>query len=233
MTEMKVVRIERLELAFSPRPWAFAAQRRAEINAYFARLRRDRPALWNGRVLLLHRHRIDGPVFEGAFLETDFASFIAWRDWGFPDAAVTNCFAMGALRGSDGAYLLGCMAPHTAGAGRIYFPSGTPDPDDVAGGSVDLGGSVLREIAEETGLTSADLVAEAGWYSVLCGPRIAQMKILQAHEPAEALRTRIRAHLRSEPEPELSDVMIVRTPADLDPRIQPFVSAFLMHVWSR
>jgi hypothetical protein len=227
-----VIRVTRMDLAYAPQPWPFAAERRGEIDAHFAELQRTKP-LWNGRVLLLHRHRIDDGVFTGAFLETDFASFLAWRDWGFPEQGVINCFAMAALRGSDGAFLLGVMGAHTAGAGKVYFPSGTPDPDDVVGATVDLAGSVTCELAEETGLTPADVVADAGWYSVLCGPRIAQMKILRAREPAAALRARIRAYLAREQEPELSDMVIVRGPADLDPRMPLFVTAFLSHVWER
>src|SRR5438105_2692741 len=93
--------------------WPFADKRRPEIDAHFAKLQREKPALWNGRVLLLHRYDIDRHVFGGAFLETDFASFVAWRDWGFPDAGVTNCFSMCALRASDGAYVLGVIGAHT------------------------------------------------------------------------------------------------------------------------
>jgi len=228
----RIVRIDRLDLAFAPQRWDFAHARRAEIDAYFAKRQREKPALWNGRVLLLHRYHIINSVFAGAFLETDFASFVAWRDWGFPQEGVTNCFSMAALRASDGAYLLGAMGTHTAGAGKVYFPAGTPDPDDVADGAVDLAGSVVRELAEETGLTLADVTVEPGWYTVLSGPRVAHMKIVQAHQPADKLRARIRAHLEREPEPELCDVVIVRTAADFDHRMPPFVTAFLEHVWS-
>lgn len=72
---LSVVHLDRLQLAFAPKPWAFATERRAEIDVWFAALRREKPALWNGRVLLLHDHAVADRVFSGHFLETDFASF--------------------------------------------------------------------------------------------------------------------------------------------------------------
>jgi 8-oxo-dGTP pyrophosphatase MutT (NUDIX family) len=115
----------------------------------------------------------------------------------------------------------------------VYFPAGTPEPEDIVGDKVDLTAGVMRELTEETGLTSADVTADAGWYSVLNGPRIAHMKVVRAPEPAEELRARIVNHLAGDPEPELSDIMVVREPADLDERVPPFVTAFLLHVWKR
>ena len=63
---------------------------------------------------------------------------------------------MGADPLADGAYILGVMGEHTANPGQIYFPGGTPDPDDIAGDTVDLDGRVLREVAEETGFDIDD-----------------------------------------------------------------------------
>ncbi|MBI4273080.1 MAG: NUDIX hydrolase [Rhizobiales bacterium] len=229
MTEISVTPFDRLALAFAPRPWAFAEARRVEIDAHFSRLKRETPALWNGRVLLMHGYAITGREFEGRYLETDFASFLAWRDWGFPDAEIRNCFALGALLSSDDAFLLGIMAGHTANAGRIYFPGGTPEPADIVDDKVDLESSVFREVAEETGLAAGDLDIESGWHAVLSGPRIAMMKIMRSRDTATALRDRIRNHLASEKTPELSDIRIARGIADLDPRMPDFVTAFLRH----
>jgi 8-oxo-dGTP pyrophosphatase MutT (NUDIX family) len=233
MTEMTIVPVERLELILSPRPWPFADQRRDEIAAHFEALRRANPALWNGRVLMLHRHAIRAPVFHGAYFETDFASMLAWRQWDSPDPCVKNCFAMGALRGSDGGFVLGVMGAHTSNPGRIYFPAGLPDLNDVDGVRVDLARNVVREVGEETGLTPDDFEAEPGWITVLAGPRIAQVKTLHARATAAALRARILAHLAREAQPELAGVRIVRSPADFDPMMPPFVTAFLTHVWSQ
>jgi 8-oxo-dGTP pyrophosphatase MutT (NUDIX family) len=231
---IEMVRIRRLELTFAPQPWPFAAARRDEIVRHFDRLKEVKPAIWNGRVLLLHDSHIEGDVFRGAYFETDYASFVAWRDWGFPDATVRHCFSLGALRASDGGFLLGVMNSHTLNAGKIYFPTGVPDPSDIVGGMVDLAASVRREMAEETGLHADAYEAEEGWYCVLAKPHIAHFKVLRAHDTAVALCARIRAHLAREVEPELADVRIVRGPPDLDLMMMPLtVTTFLTHIWSQ
>jgi 8-oxo-dGTP pyrophosphatase MutT (NUDIX family) len=227
------VETTRLELRFAPKRWDFAQDRRAEIDAYFAKLQRARPALWNGRVLVLHDWKLESGVFRGAYLDTDFASFIAWRDWGFPDTKVRNSFAMAALQSADGAFLLGVMGAHTANAGKVYFPCGTPDPDDIAGDTVDLDGSVRRELMEETGIDASILEVELAWTTVFAGPRIAQIKLLRARATAAELHSRVLAHLSRETEPELSDIRIVRGPDDLDPMMPDFVVAFLRHRWAQ
>ena len=231
MTDARVVRIERLDMAFVPRAWPFAQSRRAEIDAHFARRKAARPRIFNGEALMLYEHAVDGAVFRGSFLKTDYASFISWIDWGHPETGVRDCFALGALRSADGAFLLGVMGPHTANAGHIYFPAGTPDPSDVKGTAVDLTASVWREVEEETGLTAADLDAEPDWVTVFTGSQIAHLKIMQARENAVALRARILEFLARQDPPELSDIYIVRSPADLDPRMRPFVVRFLREQW--
>ncbi len=80
--EPALIRVDRLELTFAPKPWAFAIERRAEIDAYFGALQREKPAIWNGRVLLLHAQVVRDGVFRGDYLETDYASFAAWTRLG-------------------------------------------------------------------------------------------------------------------------------------------------------
>jgi 8-oxo-dGTP pyrophosphatase MutT (NUDIX family) len=223
--------IQHLDLHLVSRAWPFADERRAEIDAYFAGLRQEKPALWNGRVLVLCEHKFDGEALSGSYLEADFASFIAWRDWAFPDRAMRNCFAHAAILSADGAFLLGEMGPHTANAGHRYFPGGTPDPSDVFDGRVELERSLYRELAEETGLTAADVHAEAHWRAVLAEPRIAMMRVLRSPEPAGSLRERILRHIGADPAPELADIHIVRDAGDLDVRVPSFVQSFLFHFW--
>ena len=229
MTDIPIIPLSRLDLHFEPASWPFAEARRAEIDAHFEKLRVAKPDMWNGRVLLMRRGEISDGVLSGAYSEIDFASFIAWRDWGFPDRSVRNCFAMAALRSADGAFLLGVMGAHTATAGHIYFPAGTPDPGDIAGDRVDLERGVIRELTEETGLGLADVVPEAGWSATPFGQRLALMKIVQTRDSAADLRERIRGFLASEQQPELADVHIVRGAGDLRPSMPPYVVAFLSH----
>ena len=166
MTAPAIFPIDRLALSFAPKPWPFAEARRAEIDAYFAELQRQKPAIWNGRVLLLHRQVMSEGVFRGDYLETDYASFAAWRHWGMPKAGVHDCFGAAAVISADGAVLLGVMGAQTANAGWIYFPAGTPDPSDIVGGTVDLERSVARELKEETGLDVSEFAPDPGWTTV-------------------------------------------------------------------
>lgn len=230
--QFSVVAIKRLDLAFAPRPWSFAQERRAEITAHFEMLRRGKPELYNGPVLLMHTCDLAQDVVRGGYLQTDFASFMAWRDWNFPDPEIKNCFALGALRGSDGGYLLGVMGAHTINAGLIYFPGGTPDPSDIIDHKVDLAASVCREVFEETGLALEHFDVEPGWTAVLAGPRIAMIKVMHARETADALRGRILDHIAAEDMPELAGMHIVRGPADLNGLMPPFVLAYFAHIWN-
>ena len=138
-----------------------------------------------------------------------------------------NGFGMGALRGSDGAFVLGEMGQHTSNAGRIYFPSGTPDPDDVKGETLDIAGSVVREVEEETGLTPADYRADSAWDCLSTGVAAAMMRTLHVDAPGATLAARIEANLARQHEPELSAIHVVRQIADLSPAMPGFVTAYI------
>jgi len=228
MTTAPVIdRVTALDLAVQPWSWPFAAERRADIDAHFALKQSEKPQLWNGRVLLARHPVLADGRLSARYFETDFASFLAWRDWGFPDADVFNGFGMGALRSADGAFVLGEMGQHTANAGRIYFPAGTPDLDDIREGTVDIPGSVAREMEEETGLTPADYRAGAHWDCIVSSGSIAMIRLLDVDMPGEALRARIEANLARQPQPELTAIHLVRTISDLTAAMPVFVTAFI------
>jgi 8-oxo-dGTP pyrophosphatase MutT (NUDIX family) len=219
--------VGRLEFDFEPWAWPFATVRRGEIDAHFAAAREARPQLFNGRVLLLRSPRHEGDIFRASYFETDFASFLAWRDWGFPGSGVYNGFGMGALRGNDGIFVLGEMAAHTANAGRVYFPSGTPEPRDVARNRVDMTASVIREVEEETGLKRFDYRTTPRWHCVEVGQLIALMRRLDVVVPAPSVKRRIEGFLKTQKEPELAAVHLVRDRRDFTAAMPPFVTAYI------
>jgi 8-oxo-dGTP pyrophosphatase MutT (NUDIX family) len=227
MTPIAIHRVTTLDLDVEPWSWPFAQARSAEISAHFAGKQREKPQLWNGRLLLARNPVFTGTGFRAGYFETDFASFLAWRDWGFPDRDIFNGFGMGALRCADGAFVLGEMGQHTANAGRVYFPSGTPDLDDINAGTVDMAGSVAREVAEETGLTAADYRADTHWDCVVSGASVAMIRVLNVDSSGEALRARIEANLARQREPELSAIHLVRDVSDLTAAMPRFVTAFI------
>ena len=228
----EIIHLDRIEISTEPWSWEFAAVRRAEINEHFATLKRKRSAIWNGRVLLLKEFLIRDRMVLGSCFETDYASFIAWHNWNCPDPTVYNFFAVAALQAADGAYLVGEMAPYTAGAGRLYLPGGTPDPSAIDDrGVFDPIDHLSRELREETGINIDELDAEPGWILARDRCSVAFIRRLISRQNADDLRRRVINHIRAEQQPELSDVYIVRGPAQLDARMPTFVTTFLQEQW--
>jgi 8-oxo-dGTP pyrophosphatase MutT (NUDIX family) len=225
-------RVSALDLKVESGVWPWAVSRRADIDAHFAMRQREKPGIWNGQVLLARNADFSGERLSSSYFQTDFASFLAWRDWGFPDRDVFNGFGMGALRSADGAFVLGEMGGQTVNAGRIYFPAGTPDPDDIVGDRLDIAGSITREIEEETGLTADDYQAGRHWHCVAVGASVAIMRILTVDMPGEALKARIEANLARQAHPELSAIHLARATSDLSASMPRFVTAFLEHAFA-
>ena len=233
--EPLIARIPRIEARCGPWDWRWASENRQRIDAHWRERTEAKPKMFNGRVLLAHDLTIREGTCRAAYFETNFADFLAWRDFGYPDPHITNGYAMGALRGSDGAFLCGIMGADTANAGRVYFPSGTPDPDDLLpDGTVDLGGSVVRELEEETALVPGEYEAADDWIVVHRWPAAAFFRVISLPEPAEAAAERIRANIARQAEPELAGIRVIRGPDEIDPVTMPqSVQAFFKAAFER
>lgn len=231
----RIFRVAKIETRVVDFDWPFARDSAEAVAAHWAGMVAKNPTLFDGRVLLSNRseHAARDGVLQSDYFETSFSAFMAWRDFGFPDRAIVNGFAMAALRSADGAFLLGEMAAHTANAGKVYFPAGTPDLDDIVGASVDLAGSVARELREETGIELSDEEIDPVWTIVHLGPRVACMRPVRLKASAEEIVAQVADYLARDEHPELAGMRIVRSMADLDGLKTPeFVRAYLAHEFS-
>ncbi len=233
MTEVLIQPLKGLEARVEPVDWPFARDSASEIQAHWRRISDGNPAMFNGTVLLQHRWSVDDGIYRAVYAPVDYASFVAWIRFGQPGAPRRNGFAMGALRSADGAFILGVMANHTVNAGKIYFPAGTPDLADVTpDGRVDLAGSLLRELLEETALRPEEVAIEDRWTLVSESYRAAFMKPARLVHDADAAR-RIMLERLSETDQELSDFHVVRRPSDIiEERTPPFASAYMRSVFA-
>ncbi len=233
-SEFQIRRVSRVDAHCVPMKWEWAEQNRGFIEENWKRRVADKPKMFNGRVLLLSNLEFEQDLCRNTYFETSYANLIAWIDQDYPDKSIANGFAMGALRGSDGAFVCGVMAAHTANAGRVYFAAGTPDLDDLRpDGSVDLAASLTRELIEETGLTEAEFHVDDEWIIVQRWPTIALVRMVTMPVTAEEGAAKIRANIAKEEEPELQDVRIVRGMCDIDPERMPlFLQSFFESVFT-
>ena len=235
-------RVDDIDARIEPHEWPFARDNAAEIAAHWRALVARKPAVFDGRVYLMERSELieedERRVLRGAHFETGFSAFMAWRDFGFPDAnapgaRVRNCFSMGALRGSDGGFILAEMGAHTANGGRVYFPAGTPDREDVMGDRLDLRASVLRELEEETGLAPGEVELAPDWLLVDAGPRLACMKIARVDAPANEVARDLNARIARQADPELAGMRVARGHGDIDrDRMPDFIVAYLERMFA-
>jgi 8-oxo-dGTP pyrophosphatase MutT (NUDIX family) len=221
-------RLAQCALAVGAERWAFAERHEAEIAAHWQRSRIERPKLFDGAVYLLGSYAIEGRALTGTLLRTDFKSYLYWREHGYGDRSMRDAFGASLIRSSEGYVLLGRQTEGNMNAGIAYPPSGMIDDDDVQAGMVDIEASIVRELAEETGLTPADLERTPGYVLTISGRRVAIAIEWRSPLNAHALRERILAHIRSEREPELADVVIVRSAADIgNPPVQDYAVSML------
>jgi 8-oxo-dGTP pyrophosphatase MutT (NUDIX family) len=233
LAHVGITQLKDVDARYDPAPWPFADERKAEIDAIWARTSAGKPQLFNGTVLMQHRWTIRDGVYETGYAPVSYASFTAWPQLGKPGNPMRNGFAMAALRSADGPFILGVMGPQTFNAGKIYFAGGTPDMEDVTpDGRVDLATSMVRELKEETGLRDDEFAIAPDWTLVADGHRAAFLRSARLVYPAGEARRVILSRL-AETDRELADIAIVRRPEDIDEAMTPdFAKVYMRRVFA-
>lgn len=222
--------VRSLDIALAGPGWHFATERRFEIDAYWKALEACQPGIWNGQVILGRSPCLASDKLTLRCFTTDYASFIAWRDWGWPDREVFDCFGAAVICSSDGALLFGRMAGHTLNGGRIYPPSGGLEPCDIGEGSrIDVLGSMRRELAEETGLDAG----EARWgtlWAVFDGCWLALAQELHFSATAAELARCIEANIAAQHRPELAGVVVLGRGEDVNVELPGYAAAIARQI---
>ncbi|MFF9553165.1 NUDIX hydrolase [Methylobacterium fujisawaense] len=233
----RITQLAAVTARFVTYDWAFPRENAAAIAAHWQTRIARAPGMFDGTVLLCCDHAVADRAARLDLFATRYATFTYYRDTRhadariadarIADARIANAFAAIVPWTSDGAVLLGEMGARTANAGQLYFPCGTPDPDDIQGARVDLAGSAARELAEETGLALPD-EAETDWVLLEGEGQLAFLRPVRFPETAARLVARIADHLGAEAEPELAGMHVVRGRDDIDAARMPgFVRAYL------
>ena len=226
---IRVEPVTALELRCTARRWPFEVANAEAIARHWQATVTANPRLWNGRALICMAAEVEQGTFRAELAEIDYASFVAWRDWGRPDESVVNCFGVPAVFSSDGALLIGVMSPTTLNAGKAYPPSGSLEPQDVRpDGSVDLLGNMRTELLEETGLDLA--CATPGPMAVIFeGPRLAVVQRFDMPLSFAEIERRFAAHAASDPHAELAAVEGLRSASQIDSRMPGYVAELLRY----
>ncbi len=188
--------------------WTYAERHAADVMAFWATQKATNPKIFNGVVFILAEHWIDGAVFCGRYLKTDFASYLHWRELGDLNAGVCDGFASIYIHSAAGRILLARSTPHTVNAGMYTPPGGFVDGRDVgAGGRVGIAPYVLREMAEETGLDADDVALVDGGFVVRRGRFVAIAVCARAHLSEQEICARVIAHNKATANAEFGDVL--------------------------
>ncbi|CAN5149301.1 hypothetical protein BH10PSE7_BH10PSE7_35280 [soil metagenome] len=217
--------ISSFDLRLTNEAWAFAASERPRIDAHWTALQTGNPRIWNGDVLICLAADLSNGALTARFTRTDFASFVAWRDWGWPDKAARNCFGSAVVVSSDGALIYGRMGPHTLNAGQAYPPGGSLEPGDAdAEGRVDVIGSLRRELTEETGLNPG--AAQAGdCLAVFDGQRLSVAQAYHFDLTAAEIEARVRRHIEEAEEEELEGIAVLTSASQVDSTMPGYAAA--------
>lgn len=227
MTRIEPVKQLRLEVLEAG--WSFAERHHDEIARHWQQVMAEKPTLWNGEVLLCTDAEVYDGEFSATLVKSDFASFIAWRDWGRPDQSVRNCFGVPVVFSNDGALLIGVMNGWTLNAGKAYPPSGTLEPKDIrSDGTVDAVGSMRSELLEETGLDLDE--ARAGeMVAIFDGPRLAIARRYDFPLTFAQMQMRFAAHQAAEEMPELAAIEAVWNSSQTDSRMPGYAQDIIRY----
>lgn len=222
----RILPIDRADLVVDPSPHPYEVAHREAIAANWVLEKAEKPAIFNGEVMFFSSIRWEDGQLDARCHVIRFATFMHWRRHR-PDATAEHLYAHAMPVSSDGALIAIRMAGHTANAGRVYFAAGSFDPHDIRDERLDIGANMEREVREETGLDLTVARAEGQFHGWSGDGGTVLVRRYRMDEPAATILERVRAHIATDPDPEIDDVIIIRSaddlPVGLMPHMRPLV----------
>lgn len=212
--------VDQVEVVLDPGPHPFERDNAAAIAENWRREVADKPALFDGTVVLLSELTYRAARLAGRCHAVRYSTFLHWRN-NRKIAGAGHAFAHAMLVSNDNALVAIRMAAHTVNAGKVYFAAGSFEPEDFPGGRVDLHANMAREVREETGL-DLDLARRDSRHHALSG-ETGTVIVRRYHLYADADETaaRIRAFVAAEDAPEIEGPVILRNASDLPDGLMP------------
>ncbi len=210
--------ISHTDLMLVPGSWPFAEQHAQEIENHWARSLKDNPDLWNGKMLAARAPKIQDGCLSAEFVEIEYAAYLAWRDWEYPDKSRFNIFGTAVIRSREGHLIFGVMGDTTSWPGRTYPPAGSLELSDVGpDGRLDVFVSGVRELKEETGINVQSMTPDqtlVAW----AGQQIAVMQVFSLDYSGHELVKEINDFIAAETQSELAKIQLITCIEDLDIR---------------
>jgi 8-oxo-dGTP pyrophosphatase MutT (NUDIX family) len=208
-------RITEYRLEVEDKPWAYAEKNAASIDAHWQQALPRNPGFFDGRVFVLDDFAVQENRLEGTFRATSFSAYLHWRDNNFDLAYGHDGFVCAIVTSSDGRVLLAEATTGTLNDGLRLLPGGMIDRRDVTrGGLIDVRSAACRELAEETGLSEAEVQPASHLYVALCGHLVAMGVQFVSRLTASELKCRTERYLATREKPELA-APIFAAPADI------------------
>lgn len=214
-----VERLESLQVTLTCAPWPFAEEHVEAIASNWARRSAENPSFWDGEVLVLRGLRRAGKGREAVFSRERFSSFLYWRDFPALDPIGLDGFGSAIIRSAEGHVLVGKGAAATLNAGLVYLPGGFIDARDArSDGTVDVSACAAREVAEEIGVSVADLERVPGVLVARHGRHCSFATEWRSSLSSGLMLQRLREQMARQGDQEMRDIELVRTVAELHGR---------------
>jgi 8-oxo-dGTP pyrophosphatase MutT (NUDIX family) len=208
-----ILPVDKIDVVLDPAQHPFERGREEAIAENWRREVAAKPALFDGKVVLLSEFGYhEGRLF-GRCHAVGYSTFLYWRRDRVATAA--HAFAHPMLVSRDNALIAIRMGAHTVNAGCVYFAAGSFEPEDFPDGNVDAHGNMVREVKEETGLDISHARRDERHHALATerGTVIFRRYFLAAD--ADKIASRIRDFVAGESDPEIEEPVVIRDAKDL------------------